>query len=228
MNKTIIFHIILLLTLHGCKGQNSEQDETVTINGVTISQQSLNDLKKKLRKEPVIFEKVNYYYQKVDSIWKEETDTIRNGFYFEKINETQAKSIVENYSDKLSKAGNYIFLKNLDFDDNWNSLYDVTIMRANNQYEILKMMNTEGPNYNVTNDQVIRKIKEWDQRVGLKIIVADESRVEALILKLPDDLLDFTQEVYELCPDVIEQGYGSMKEMLKDYKTNKYFWMWWD
>lgn len=45
---------------------------------------------------------------------------------------------------------------------------------------------------------------------------------------LPNDLTKFTNEVYEFCPDVIDQGYGEMKDMISDYKANKYFWMWWD
>ena len=228
MNRILILQIILLLTLQGCKGQTEEQNEFITINGVTINQKVLDDLKKKLKQEPIEFEKVNYYYKKVDSTWKEETDTIKNGFYFKKISESKAKNIVQTYSTELSKTGHYLFLKNLDFDDNWNSLYDVTIVEAENQYDVLKIMNTEGPNYDVTNEQVINRIKEWDKQVGLKIIVADEARVEAFISNLPYDLIKFTQEVYELCPDVIEQGYGDMDEMIKDYKTNKYFWMWWD
>lgn len=228
MRKLLIIQLILVLTFQGCKGQTNQQDETVTINGVTVSQETLFDIQKKLKQQPIEFEKVNYYYQKVDSTWTEETDTIRNGFYFEKVDDIVAREIVQKYSDNFISDGNYIFLKNLDFDDNWNSLYDVTIVKANNQYDVLKIMNTEGVNYDVTNEQVISKIKEWDEKVGLKIIVADVSRIEAYISKLPNDLDEFTQEVYELCPDVIEQGYGDMDEMIKDYKTNKYFWMWWD
>ena len=228
MKKKLILQIIFLMFLQGCKGQTEQQNDIIKINGVKISQKILNDFKEKLRQEPIEFERVNYYYKKVGSTWEEETDTIRNGFYFKKISESNAKSIVQNYSEELSETGHYIFLKNLDFDNNWNTLYDVTIVKAENQYEILKMMNTEGPNYDVTNKQVINKIKEWDKKVGLKIIVADEARVEAFITKLPDKLSKFTQEIYELCPDVIEQGYGDMDEMIRDYKTNKYFWMWWD
>jgi hypothetical protein len=46
--------------------------------------------------------------------------------------------------------------------------------------------------------------------------------------QLPPDLKKFTKEIYEFCPDVIDQGYGSMKDMIKSYKEDKYFWMWWD
>jgi hypothetical protein len=66
MNRILILQIILLLTLQGCKGQTEEQNEFITVNGVTINQKVLNDLKKKLKQEPIEFEKVNYYYKKVD------------------------------------------------------------------------------------------------------------------------------------------------------------------
>ncbi|MCH2196996.1 MAG: DUF4253 domain-containing protein [Kordia sp.] len=46
--------------------------------------------------------------------------------------------------------------------------------------------------------------------------------------KLPNDIKTFTSEVYEFCPDVIDQGYSFMEEMISDYNESKDFWLWWD
>ncbi len=54
------------------------------------------------------------------------------------------------------------------------------------------------------------------------------ARIHAYMQKLPEDISKFTDEVYKFCPDVIDQGYESMNEMVKDYNNNKYFWLWWD
>jgi len=54
------------------------------------------------------------------------------------------------------------------------------------------------------------------------------SRIHAYINKLPNDIKTFTSEVYEFCPDVIDQGYSFMEEMISDYNESKDFWLWWD
>lgn len=214
------------LIFHNCKGQNAAED--VEINGVLISQTILNDLKNSTGQNPTDFIKVNYHYIKNNESYTEMVDTIKNGFYFSKISEEKAKQLVLKYHDVCKANGNYIFLKELDFDNEWNSLYDLTIVKATNQFEVVKLMNTQGPSYDVTNEMVINKIKKWDKQVGLQLIVVQEDRIEAQIDKLPKDLEIFTNEIYELCPDVIDQGYGGMDEMIDDYQLNKYFWMWWD
>lgn len=228
MNYIKFLVLILAVSFYGCEGQRPKSNKVIEINGVSLSENLLWEIKDAVGKELMEFEKVNYYYKKVDSTWVEEIDTIRNGFYFSKIPENKAKEIIKKYFNQCADLGNYIFMQELSFDEDWNSLYDITIVKAKDQYEVIRIMNTEGVNYDVTNDMVIEKIKQWDDLVGLRIIVAQSDRVEASIEKLPEDVEGFTQQVYELCPDVIDQGYGDMEEMIKDYKTNKYFWMWWD
>jgi len=71
-------------------------------------------------------------------------------------------------------------------------------------------------------------MKVWDNLVKFILVVADEDRIEAKMTNLPTDLDSFVNEIYNFCPDVIEQGYSDIEEMKADYLKNKYFWLWWD
>ena len=64
--------------------------------------------------------------------------------------------------------------------------------------------------------------------MDFKIEIVDGARIHGYMRKLPTDLNQFTKDVYKFCPDVIDQGYGSMEKMIQDYKKNKYIWLWWD
>lgn len=153
--KNITFLLLLSLSV-SCTPTN----KTVEINGVTINNSLLSELKIELGSNPLDFQKINYYYESKDSSYTETVDTINNGFFFKPVPEQKAKKIVDVYSDYIKEEGNYIFLKNLTFDDSWSTLYEVTIVKAKDQFEILKIMNTEAVNYDLTNDDIIIKIKK--------------------------------------------------------------------
>ena len=101
-------------------------------------------------------------------------------------------------------------------------------MPATNQFEVIDLIGTNGLNYDIYSDDIINKMKKWHEEVGFEICVVDQDRIEAYMTKKPSDLKKFCQEVYEFCPDVIDQGYDTMEAMLEDYESNQYFWMWWD
>jgi len=215
---------ILVFSFHSCLNHSRPSD----FKEVQISSELLEKIESKAVQTAKPFERVNYTYDTVNGEWNERTDTIRNGFFFSGIPDARARQIFDSFFDAVRQDGNYLVLTNLDFDDNFNSLYDVVILKAKDQFEVVKMMNTEGPNFEVTNDMVLEKLRKWDKEVGFRVIVADYARVEALMKNNHSNLETFAQEIYEFCPDVIEQGYGDMSAMLEDYKENKYFWMWWD
>ncbi len=228
MKNSGILLIFIVIFFQACEGQLTDFYDSKKINGVCIQDHLLRELQKTIGKDYIEFNTVKNIYTSDEAGFPETVETIGNGFYFPNIPEIKARMIFDKYYDKIKKKGNYIFLKGLDFDDDWNSYYDITIVKAEDQYEVLRIMNTAGLNYHITNEMVIEQIKKWDKEVKLKVIVAESDRVEAYINKLPDDLRVFTGEIYEFCPDVIKQGYEDIEDMIKDYKKSNYFWLWWD
>ena len=75
---------------------------------------------------------------------------------------------------------------------------------------------------------VIKRIEVWDERYGLVLIGAGFDWFEAKFKRLPPDMMVFAKEVYEFCPDVVEQGTGSIKALANEMKDGKYLYLWWD
>ena len=163
-----------------------------------------------------------------DKDGNEDNYTLDKGVIFKFVEEQKANSIFDKYYDKVVAGKNYLFLSNMDFDDDYNSYYDIIIMDGVDPFKIIEQIGTNGVNYDVYNQDIIKKLKKYDAQVGFKFVVIDVARIHAYMNKLPDDLSKLTADIYEFCPDVIDQGYGSMEEMITDYKDNKYFWLWWD
>ena len=70
-------------------------------------------------------------------------------------------------------------------------------------------------NYEIGTEDIISKLKEWDEQLGIDLSDIGFDRVTVKFHKLPDNLTAFAKEIYEFCPDTIEQGYGCMAEMIE-------------
>ena len=46
--------------------------------------------------------------------------------------------------------------------------------------------------------------------------------------KLPSDLDAFSEEVYEFCPDSVDQGVGEVENLKELIKEMNGIWLWWD
>ncbi len=77
-------------------------------------------------------------------------------------------------------------------------------------------------------EDVIRKLQSWHNSYGIDIYCAETDTIELTLDVVPTDTRTFANEVYEFCPDIVDQGVGSvdvLEEAIKDYQ---YIYLWWD
>ena len=104
----------------------------------------------------------------------------------------------------------------------------IGILKGTDKYEILRIMHTNGDDYDISNQDVIERLKEWEIHSPFDIIGADNDWVEIEFRSLPRDLKAFAEEVYDFCPDAVDQGPGSVKGLIKDIIRTKRLFLWWD
>jgi len=104
----------------------------------------------------------------------------------------------------------------------------IGILKTTDQYEILRVMHTDGDDYDISNQDVIERLKEWEEYSPFDIVGADNDWVEIEFKSLPRDLKAFAEEVYDFCPDAVDQGPGSVEGLIKDIKMTKRLFLWWD
>jgi hypothetical protein len=104
----------------------------------------------------------------------------------------------------------------------------IGIIKGTDQYEILRIMHTDGDEYDISNQDVIDRLKEWEINSPFDIIGADSDWVEIEFKILPKDLTAFAEEVYDFCPDAVDQGPGSTAELAKEIQKTKKLFLWWD
>jgi hypothetical protein len=104
----------------------------------------------------------------------------------------------------------------------------IGVLKGTDQYDILRIMHTNGNEYDISNQDVIDWLKEWEKRAPFDIVGADSDWVEIEFIALPADLKAFAQEVYDICPDAVDQGPGSVDGLVKEIRKTKHLFLWWD
>ena len=96
------------------------------------------------------------------------------------------------------------------------------------QFDILRLARSNGANYNISTEEIIDKLMEYDREVGIRIWHAETDVVEFDLLHTPDDMVAFTADVYAFCPDIIDQGDMDVQEMAEAIAAAGTVYLWWD
>jgi len=80
---------------------------------------------------------------------------------------------------------------------------------AADTFDWVRRNGTAGPNYGHGPEEVLEKLQSWHDLYGLEVLGAGLDWVQVRLLSLPPDFPGFCREVYEFCPDIIEQGFGN-------------------
>ncbi len=104
----------------------------------------------------------------------------------------------------------------------------IGILKGTDQYEILRIMHTDGDDYEISNAEVIERLKEWEKNAPFDIIGADNDWVEIEFKSLPKDLKAFAEEVADFCPDAVEEGPGSINALMTEIQQTKRLFLLWD
>ena len=109
-----------------------------------------------------------------------------------------------------------------------NNVSGLAAIKGTDELEILRYRRTDGINYDLENEDIVKKVSEWKAKYGLIVIGCSRDWLHVEFDNLPDDLNAFAKEVYAFCPDAVDQGVGSLEALSQAIKEMKGVWLWWD
>ena len=104
----------------------------------------------------------------------------------------------------------------------------IAIVNTKDDLEYLSIVRTDGINYEITAEQVVSKFKAWDSEYELELIGAGRDWLEAKVKSTSVDWKKFAKEAYKFCPDIVDQGTGSLEALELEMKRGKILYLWWD
>ena len=82
--------------------------------------------------------------------------------------------------------------------------------------EVVRNAQTEAPNFNLDTEQIVARLKEWQAICTLRVVGADVDSVDIEFDTLPKDMDDFVEELCDFCPDVVDHGIASIRDMIEE------------
>lgn len=105
---------------------------------------------------------------------------------------------------------------------------EIVVAPGDSQFDILRHARTDAINYDMGTNDLINRLKKYDQQLGIDIYHAETDTVEFILHSLPEDVNAFAEELYDFCPDMVDQGHGSVEELEDDLRDSKRVCLWWD
>ncbi len=206
-----------LFSLFGC-GQKSKltQSEIELLKKMDFKTELLSELK----------DLTNQDFKQLPAIEEETGDVLNDKYYngvYSETTEEKGIEFVKRLKEKYRENGYLIFL----FESEDDKMH-VAVIKGTDDLDILKYRQTDGVNYDINNHDLVKKISEWKTKYGLIVIGCSKDWLQVEFDKMPADLDAFTKEVYEFCPDSVDQGVGTIENLKEAIKEKKGVWLWWD
>jgi hypothetical protein len=217
MKKKIPLLIMGLFSLFGCGQKNSlTKIETELLNKLTFNTELLAELKSLTKTELL----------QLPAIDQETGDVLNDKFFngiFTETTEEKAVEYVKKLKPKFRAKGYLIFVF-----EGENDKKNIAVIKGTDDLDILRYRRTDGINHDLENDDIVKKISEWKSKYGLIVIGCSRDWLQVEFDKLPSDLDAFANEIYEFCPDSVDQGVGSVDKLKEAIKEINRIWLWWD
>ncbi|MET0393704.1 MAG: DUF4253 domain-containing protein [Chitinophagaceae bacterium] len=127
----------------------------------------------------------------------------------------------------VQAKGYSIFLLENNFGFN-NEPDRIGVLKTTDKYTILEQVGTDGINHDITNDSLITLVKNFDKKYSLELIAASGDWCEFIIHNEPESWMQMANEVYKVCPDVVDQGTDTVQALADELKKTKRLYFWWD
>lgn len=222
----IIIVTVMLFGLFGCGQKNDgfSDAEIKLLQDNGFEGEKLDELKRFVKNEFIQFEVSEAGYMISEDGEQQKTGVEkREGISFQ-LPEEETDEVIFKFKDDLRNNGYLIFLS----ERGYESPSTISIIKSTNQFDILDIQKTDGINYDLENKDVIEKLKAWDNAYRIEILGADYDWVDLTIKKPIANIPEFAKEVYEFCPDAVDQGVGDIKELEKIIRENRRLFLWWD
>ncbi len=104
----------------------------------------------------------------------------------------------------------------------------LAIIKGKSDIEVLKWRQTNGINYDIENDSLISKLQEWKSNFDFILLGAGMDWLQIQFITQPPNFDKFAEEVYEFCPDIVDQGIGDVEKLAPEMKRMNGVFLWWD
>lgn len=191
--------------------ESSEDDETPAVN---------------LTKEANIpkFSKFLQKLAKESSVTPEAIAAIRGGYSFT-VSREQADRLLEQYFQEARDSGFLLFRATISVADGDHRL---VLLPTSDNYIAVRGMQTSAANHDLSPTDIIRWLQALEKRQPFLLNGIGRDFLEGWFTSKPTNADELAKDIYEFCPDVVDQGTETVKRLAAELRKTKRLFLWWD
>lgn len=105
---------------------------------------------------------------------------------------------------------------------------EIVIAIGEDQFDTLRVAQSDAANYDMATEDLVRKLQTYNSKYGIDIFHAETDTIEFRLRSVPMDLPAFCKDLYEFCPDIVDQGVGTVEALEKEVAKSGKVYLWWD
>jgi hypothetical protein len=105
---------------------------------------------------------------------------------------------------------------------------EVVIARGEDQFDILRVARSDAVNYGLGTEELVSKLRSYHEAHGIDLDHAETDTIEFGLARLPVPLAAFCADLYEFCPDIVDQGVGTVEGLEDEVRERRRVSLWWD
>src|SRR5437870_2849713 len=80
---------------------------------------------------------------------------------------------------------------------------EIVVANGQSQFDILRTARSDAANYGLDTEDLIQKLKEYDDAFGIDIFYAETDTIQFRLSEMPDPLRPFCEDLYKFCPAIV-------------------------
>jgi ankyrin repeat protein len=104
----------------------------------------------------------------------------------------------------------------------------LSLLPTADKYRVIEAMQTNGANCDVTNEDIIHWLKDLEKEQPFELTGIGSDFLEGKFTSPLKNLRKLAKKMYEFCPDIVDQGTGSVPELVMELKKSNRLYLWWD
>src|SRR5215469_9635593 len=86
----------------------------------------------------------------------------------------------------------------------------------NDAFDLIRKAETDACNFDMGTDDIIARLQQWQALCKFQVVSAEHDTVNIKFETLPADMDAFVKDLYDFCPDLVDQGTGCVAEMVEE------------
>ena len=113
-------------------------------------------------------------------------------------------------------------------DEQYEGQVELVLASGEDQFDMLRVARSDACNYMLGTEDIIEQLKKFHGQFGIDIIHAETDTIEFNRLRDPTDIPAFCAALYDLCPDIVDQGVGTPEALEEAVRSSSRVFLWWD